>query len=122
MAQQHPEGGSMTPLHAAHVGLAALSDEQKEAGAVYVTADVVGDEEEVFAGRERVPVEVPSYVVFVDLEPRASWGHPCLYLLVGTDETVSRVEGRFPPSRADLRLVSRGPSVEDWMLLTERAI
>ncbi len=112
----------MTPVQAAEVALTALSDEQKEAGAVYVTAGVVGDGDDLFAGRERIGVDVPSHLVFVDLEPRANWGHPCLYLLVDTEGNVSRVEARFPPSRADLRLVGRGPGVEDWMLLTERPI
>ena len=92
------------------------------AGAVYVSAGVVGDGEELFAGRDRIEVAVPSYVVFVDLVPRANWGHECLYLLVDPEGEVTRVEARFPPSRSDLRLVARGAGVEDWMLLTERPI
>ena len=89
---------------------------------MYVSAGLVGDGDELFAGRDRIDVDVPSYVVFVDLVPRANWGHECLYLLVDPDGEVTRVEARFPPARADLRLVSRGAGVEDWMLLTERAI
>ncbi|HWI02809.1 MAG TPA: hypothetical protein VNT52_03135 [Acidimicrobiales bacterium] len=112
----------MTSSQAAEVALAGLPDEEKAASAVYVTAGVVNPEEDLFAGRDRVAVEVPGYLVFVDLEPRASWGHPCVYLLVHADESVTRLQARFPPSRADLRLVSRGAGVEDWMLLTERAI
>lgn len=89
---------------------------------MYVSAGPVGAGEELFAGRDRIDVETPSYVVFVDLVPRANWGHECLYLLVDPEGGVTRVEARFPPSRADLRLVARGAGVEDWMLLTERAI
>ena len=89
---------------------------------MYVSAGVVGEGEELFAGRDRIDVGVPSHVVFVDLVPRANWGHPCVYLLVDPAGGVARVEARFPPARADLRLVSRGAGVEDWMLLTERAI
>jgi len=114
--------GALTPDGAAALALASLSDEEREVGAVYVSAGVVGEGEELYAGRERIEVDIPSYVVFVDLEPRANWGHPCLYLLVDVEGGVSRLEARFPPSRADLRLVSRAPAVEDWMLLTERAI
>ena len=114
--------GALTPDGAANVAVATLTDDEKEAGAVYVSAGVVAAGEELFAGRDRIDVHVPSYVVFVDLEPRASWGHACLVLLVGPAGDVTRVGTRFPPSRADLRLVSRGAGVEDWMLLTERAI
>ncbi|HVL06407.1 MAG TPA: hypothetical protein VM388_10480 [Acidimicrobiales bacterium] len=112
----------MTSSRAAEVAVAGLTDEESASSAVYVTAGVVGDGEDLFAGRERIAVDVPSHLVFVDLEPRANWGHPCLYLLVDPDDNVTRIEARFPPSRADLRLVSRGPGVEDWMLLTERAV
>jgi hypothetical protein len=114
--------GALTADGAANMARAALTDDEKDAGAVYVSAGVVASGEELFAGRDRIDVHAPSYVVFVDLEPRANWGHPCLFLLVGPDGDVTRVEARFPPSRADLRLVSRGAGVEDWMLLTERAI
>ena len=37
----------------------------------------------------RIDVDVPSHVVFVDLVPRANWGHPCVYLLVDPDGEVA---------------------------------
>ena len=83
---------------------------------------MVGDGEALFAGRVRIDVAAPSYVVFVDLVPRANWGHECLYLLVDSEGAVTRLEARFPPSRSDLLLVARGAGVEDWMLLTERPL
>lgn len=117
-----PVDGALTPDRAARIALSALTDVEKETGVVYVSAGVVGEGDALFAGRDRIDVDVPSHVVFVDLVPRANWGHPCLYLLVDREGEVTRVEARFPPSRADLRLVSRGTGVEDWMLLTERLI
>src|SRR5688572_8586001 len=100
--------GVLTADGAANLAVATLTENEKAAGIVYVSAGVVATGEELFAGRDQIDVHVPSYVVFVDLEPRANWGHACLFLLVGPDGDVTRVGTRFPPSRADLRLVSRG--------------
>jgi hypothetical protein len=104
---------------AGEIALATLTDAERQGSAVYVDARVYSVGSSVIAGRDRLGIREPTIVVFVDLAPAANWGHPCRYLLVNAEAgTVEFVPARLPPSSEELRLVHRGPAVEDWMLLT----
>ena len=70
-----------------------------------------------------VPVTVPSFMVFVDLQPGANWAHSCRYLLVSREDgSIARVDSEFPPTAESLRLVHRGEGIEDWMLLSAQPL
>lgn len=78
--------------------------------------------------RSRVPPETAHALIgFVDLEPRANWGHRCRYVFVNPGNGALREqEARFPPFRNEpppsLRLVWKGEEAPAWTLLTDRSI
>ncbi len=99
--------------------LATLTEEERRSSAVYL------DESEVPAGASveidgrPTVVTSRSAVAFVDLEPRANWGHPCRYLVVDlASGAVRSIEAQFPPfmrgASRTLRLIWRGPDVPSW--------
>jgi hypothetical protein len=70
---------------------------------------------------EEIPVQAPTAVAFVDLEPRANWGHRCRYLLIDVERgEIRSVDKQFPPFLTgvprSLRLVWQGDAVPEWAL------
>jgi hypothetical protein len=70
-------------------------------------------------------VEVPwdAHIVFVDLEPRANWGHACCYLAIRRDgDEVIQVAAQMPPflkgKTSTFRLLWRGPLAPEWAVVT----
>jgi hypothetical protein len=65
-----------------------------------------------------IDVPTEAYVVFIDRQPTANWGHPARYLLVSRESgEVQSVETRLPPFRQGgelhWRVVYRAPMVPD---------
>ena len=86
--------------------------------AVYVEPRVYAAGESIAAGRQTITATEPSVLVFVDLEPQMNWSHACRYVVYGTtSDALKSYDGQYPPAGDRLRLVYRGPTVEDWMLL-----
>jgi hypothetical protein len=68
-----------------------------------------------------VSISVPwdAHIAFVDLEPRANWGHDCCYLAVGeADEQLTVIRAQMPPflkaGPSRFRLLWRGPGAPEW--------
>jgi hypothetical protein len=101
--------------------LEPMSEEARRQVAVYATC-------RTFSAGQPLPIPNQEWfapadceLLFVDLMPRANWGHPCRYVLMDevTNQILEAREWEFPPARDLLRLVYAGEAVESWMLLTE---
>ncbi|MDD1620349.1 MAG: hypothetical protein LUQ11_02625 [Methylococcaceae bacterium] len=89
------------------------------------TAIVYMDSEPKRAG-ERVSVtdnviDMPwdGYIVFIDLEPKANWGHACEYLAIRLNgDEVIELAAQMPPflkaETSAFRLLWRGPLAPEW--------
>jgi hypothetical protein len=105
------------------VVLESLSEAERRASAVYLDPQPLEPGNEISIRGGGMTVAVPSVLAFVDLQPAANWAHPCRYVLVGlNDGSITSRDAKFPPDAESLRLVHRGPGVEDWMLLTTSPI
>lgn len=74
-------------------------------------------------GGARIEVPWDASMLFVDLEPRANWGHKCCYLALRRDsDEVIRVDAQMPPflkaDTATFRLLWRGPLAPEWAVVT----
>ena len=106
------------------IAVASLSEQERSLAAVYVVDRVREPGEELEINGARIPLDAPTVVAFIDLEPGVNWGHRCRYLLLGRDSgEVRAIEAQFPPflrgAPPGLRLVYRGPEVPDWAIATE---
>jgi hypothetical protein len=57
--------------------------------------------------------------VFIDLQPKANWGHDCRYLLVAVDSgAIQQYPASFPPylrgASPTLQIVWKGEDVPSW--------
>jgi hypothetical protein len=103
--------------------VASLSEEERSRAVVYVDDRVLESGEEVDVDGERVQVDAPTVVAFVDLEPGVNWGHRSRYLLLDRDSgKVRAFDAQFPPFMRGLppglRVVYRAPDVPDWAVAT----
>ncbi len=112
----------MTPSRSSILAIiknAATEDELRES-VVYVVPEI-GAGDEVVINRKNTKVDSPSCLIFIDLEPKANWSHPCKYVLINADGTVqSTTEGQYPPGAEKLELFSKPADVEDWVLLADK--
>ncbi len=82
--------------------LAFLKDQLEE---VQLNKAIIYRESETFRkgikipiGREMHTIPFDSYMVFVDLEPKANWGHQCIYFFVDTEgKNFKKSFEMFPP-------------------------
>jgi len=84
-----------------------LDHKPKRAGEYLHVADVIID----------LPWD--GHVAFVDLEPKANWGHACSYFSIRLDgEEVIELPAQMPPflkaGASDFRLLWRGGLAPEW--------
>lgn len=75
-----------------------LSEEQKQGAIIYLNKKIFKAKTEIRIGTIYREMPFCGYRVFIDLVPKANWGHPTLYLLI--DEKIQQVEiieNEFPP-------------------------
>jgi hypothetical protein len=75
-----------------------LSEEEIEDSIISWDRKLLEQGDSVKVGRESIEMPFDGYMAFVDLVPKANWGHPCLYFLI--DAEADRVQVRkevFPP-------------------------
>jgi hypothetical protein len=72
-----------------------------------------------------VLMDVPwdANIVFVDLEPKANWGHKCCYLAIRQDaDDIIQVAAQMPPflkaETSTFRFLWRGPLAPEWAVVT----
>ena len=66
---------------------------------LYIDSNVLSPGADIFAYKQRIPLERDTVMVFVDEAPRFNWAHPCRYLLfdAGNGEMYREVRAQFPP-------------------------
>jgi hypothetical protein len=101
--------------------LAALSNEERRSGAVYLDQKDVTGGSVLKIDNKEVRVPWSAAVVFVDRKPEANWSHSCRYLLVNRSSgEIESIEANFPPFLRGvpetLRLIWKGRTVPEWAL------
>ena len=87
---------------------------------IYLNGDLIPAGSSVPAGGGFIVMPWDGHVLFVDLEPRANWGHACSYLAVRRDgDDFIELKAHMPPFlKADepnsFRLLWRGPMAPEW--------
>jgi hypothetical protein len=105
----------------ADIARAALSDEERRSGVLYLDRRQLDAGSEITLGRDTVTITASSAMAFVDAEPMANWGHACRYLLIDASTgAVRSFPAQMPPflrGAADtLRVIAKGSAVPDWTL------
>ena len=108
----------------AHQVITTLSEQEKKTCATYIDQHIFNVGAALKLNRREHIVTEATVLAFIDLDPAANWGHNCRYLLFEAESNrlKEKIEGQFPPDRDALRLIHRGESVEDWMLLTTQQL
>lgn len=75
-----------------------LSTKQIETSLIYWDRQIIKKGEKIRIGPQAITMPFDGIMIFVDLEPRFNWAHPCLYLLVNVENLHTDViEASFPP-------------------------
>lgn len=96
-----------------------LGAERLATAIVYLDPALKHNGEQVPFGDVVIDVRWDSFIVFVDLEPKANWGHACSYLAIRLDgDDVSEYAAHMPPFlKAEVSsfcLLWRGPLAPEW--------
>lgn len=70
-------------------------------------------------GAQEIAAPWRAYLIFVDREPAANWGHSCRYILLNAETADSRsLDTRFPPFQGNDSLIwvtiYRAPTAPEW--------
>lgn len=103
---------------------ASLGEEQMAGVIVYLDPSEIQSGQKVQVGDVQFEVPWNAQVVFVDLEPRANWGHACCYLAIALDTNeVIQVAAHMPPflkaGTSTYRLLWRGPLAPEWAVVIQ---
>ena len=96
-----------------------LGESKLEESIIYLDDDLKHAAERVSVGDVVIDVPWKSYIVFVDFEPKANWGHMCSYIAIRPDgDEIVEFSAHMPPFlKADapsFHLLWRGPLVPEW--------
>ena len=91
---------------ALRIALDTLSEEEKKKAVIYWDRRSFNKDTPYFIGFEPVHMPFDYRVVFIDLAPRANWGHPCQYVFIDMNTGNSDLyKKRSPPMGGDLELL-----------------
>ena len=101
----------------------SLGADQLPGAIVYLDRSPIGAGERIQLGDALIEAPWDAYVVFVDLEPGANWGHACSYLAIRRDgDDAVQVAAQMPPflkgGTSTFRLLWRGPLAPEWAVAT----
>lgn len=107
-----------------------LSASRRTTTNLYIWEDVQEADTAITARHQRIPIERPTVVVFVDDEPLANWAHACRYLLHDAESGAlyQEVQAGFPPFIVDppetfrafhMPVVAQNPLRKIWTLEPE---
>ena len=75
-----------------------LSNMEEENSIVYWDKNLLQKGDTVNIGKKIINMPFKGYMVFVDLEPKVNWGHPCLYFLMNSrTKELKVIKEEFPP-------------------------
>jgi hypothetical protein len=78
--------------------LPELSDYEINQSIIYYDTKALHPGEKVRIGKDLTTVSTYAYLVFVDLEPKANWGHKCKYFLIDPETKSTKIMNEeFPP-------------------------
>jgi hypothetical protein len=94
---------------------------QIDSSIVYWDSKLKAANERLAAGDAFVRAPCDFYLAFVDLEPRANWGHDCAYIAVCTDgKRAIKFAAHMPPFLKDgpsnFHFLWRGPLAPEWAI------
>ena len=99
--------------------LATLTETERKQSVVYLDTNLYQPGSTIRINRQVQSVTQPTVMAFIDLHPAANWGHPCRYMLLHPEQNgAETIEASFPPDAANLAMIYRSETVQDWMLLT----
>jgi len=101
----------------------SLGADRLASAIVYLDWNPIRAGERVRVGDVQIDVPWDAHIAFVDLEPRANWGHACCYLAIRQDtDEVIQVAAHMPPflkaETSTFRLLWRGPLTPEWAVAT----
>jgi hypothetical protein len=77
---------------------ASLNADRLAGSIIYLDWNMVKAGQKLELGDALMEVPWDAYIAFVDLEPRANWGHECCYLAIRQDSDESiQVVAHMPP-------------------------
>ena len=102
---------------------AELGPERLDGAIVYLDENGIRAGQRVQVGDARIETPWDAHLAFIDLEPRANWGHACCYLAIRKDsDEVIQVAAHMPPflkaGHSGFRLLWRGPLAPEWAVAT----
>jgi hypothetical protein len=91
---------------------------------VYLDWNPIRAGETMHVGDVSISAPWDAQIAFVDLEPKANWGHACCYLAIRLDaDEVIQIEAHMPPflkgETSTFRLLWRGPLAPEWAVATD---
>lgn len=97
----------------------SLSAERLEKAIVYLDRELKRAAERVSVGDVVIDLPWDGHMAFVDLEPKANWGHACSYLAIRLDgHEVIKLAAQMPPflkaETSTFGLLWRGPLAPEW--------
>jgi len=97
----------------------SLGADRLSGAIVYLDWNPIRAGERVQVGDVLIEVLWDAYIVFVDLEPMANWGHVCCYLAIRRDgDEIIHVAANMSPflkaETSTFRLLWRGPLAPEW--------
>ncbi|MGH7023353.1 MAG: hypothetical protein ACREEB_07145 [Caulobacteraceae bacterium] len=95
--------------------VAALTPEERAGALAYVAHEPLRAGVRLELASAKIETATPAWLVFVDADPTANWGHPARYLILDCEGSdVHSVKTRLPPpATLDWRLIYQAPSVPD---------
>lgn len=88
----------ITPNAVVELLRTTLGKDQLERAFIYLSANPFTAGDRLILGLEARTAPFDGRLVFVDLEPKRNWAHPCLYVLINSNDlSTNIVEASFPP-------------------------
>ena len=97
----------------------SLGADRLEGAIIYLDHDLKRAGERVSVADMVIDVPWDGHIAFVDLEPKANWGHACSYLAIRLyGDEVIELAAHMPPflkaEASTFRLLWRGPLAPEW--------
>ena len=92
-----------------------ISIDEKEKSIIIWNKSVLKKGKLIRIGKKNIEMPFDGYLLFIDLEPKANWGHSVLYILINSSNLESKtLKEQFPPFFSATPLVrsTLRPSVE----------
>jgi len=76
----------------------SIPSEEIKHSFIYWYKKTINTGEDIGIGSQTIVMPFEGTIVFVDLEPRSNWAHPCRYILVETSTLETKIiNASFPP-------------------------